>query len=139
MNTKAEVLETQKVGISLVIVWKCKRKDWLSLGLLFFSYLLCRFVCFPLHGMKDWPNLLAILGLAVWFVGILRKGKWFSMASWAGYLGGFVLGLLFQTEGTDPGGGQTSNLWILWTVFYLLILAAGAMKDFWTARKKKIG
>ncbi len=35
------------------------------IGLLGISYWLCRYTFFDMHGMKQWPNLLAIVGLAI--------------------------------------------------------------------------
>jgi hypothetical protein len=93
------------------------------------SYLLCRFVFFDIHGMKDWPNLLAGVSLIVLLVAIVLKLRWMSATTAFGYIVGFVLGVVFNTDGSDPGGGRTNNLWIIWTAGLLFCIIVGLVVD----------
>lgn len=99
------------------------------------SFLLCRFPLFALHGMKQWPGVLAGLGCLALLAAMVLKGRRLAVAAGLGYLAGFGAALLFHRQGLDPGGGRTDNFWIIWTVFYLLCLAAGAGWDFAAKRR----
>lgn len=108
-----------------------KKKGFYLLCLMFLavSYVLCRFTFFPLHGMHAFPNYLFLFGLVVLILAILLKSPGRMIAASVGYLLSFGLAFLFHTEGTDPGGGKTDNLWIFWSVCYLFILLAGLLAD----------
>ena len=43
------------------------------------SYLLCRFAFYGMHGMKQWPNLLAIVGLIIIVVALLLGNRIISV------------------------------------------------------------
>ena len=49
------------------------------------------------------------------------------MLTVVGYLGGFAAGMLFGVRGTDPGGGTTSNAWLIWMLVMLLCIAVGIL------------
>lgn len=94
------------------------------IGLLAISYFLCRFVFFEMHGMKQWPNLLAIVGLIIIVIASISGRRSLSIATLIGYLGGFILAMIFNADGVDQGGGRTNNDWKIWgTVFIVSILA----------------
>ena len=93
------------------------------------SYLLCRFVFFDIHGMKDWPGLLAVVSLIVLLTAIAFKLRWTSAAAAFGYIFGFILGAIFNTDGLDPGGGRTNNFWIIWAAGMLFCIVAGLAAD----------
>ena len=96
---------------------------------MFISYLVGRYLLFDLHGMYQWPDLLALAGLAVCILSWLQ-GWWCAiLATLAGYPLALLAASLVATEGTDPGGGATSNLWILWTVFWMLCMLIGRIAD----------
>ena len=82
-------------------------------GLLALSYLLCRFVFFKMHGMKDWPNILAVVGLTIIVIASIIGRRILSLATVLGYIGGVVLAMIFHTHGVDQGGGTTDNAWII--------------------------
>lgn len=93
------------------------------------SFLLCRFGLFSLHGMKQWPAVLAGVGLIILLAAGAMKGRRLATAAALGYLLRFGVGLLFRRQGLDPGGGRTDSLWLIWIVCYLLCLAAGGAWD----------
>ncbi len=88
----------------------------ISLGILCVGFLLCRYVFFSLHRMKDWPLYLFLFGLLVLGISFFAKARQVPVATSLSYIIGFAAGLLFQTKGTDPGGGTTNSLWTIWTV-----------------------
>ncbi len=92
-------------------------------GLFGISYWLCRFIFFDMHGMKSWPNTLAMVGLTIIVVATIYRNHIIPVATLVGYMGGFILAMIFNTDGIDPGGGGTNNAWIIWgTVFIFSIL-----------------
>ena len=99
------------------------------LGVLFAGFLLCRFAFFGLHGMKEWPLDLLLAGLVVVTISLITKKQMIAWFTSAGYLLGFFVGVLFHSEGFDPGGGRTDNLWILWTVTFMVCIVAGAITE----------
>ena len=96
-----------------------------SLGILLFGFVLCRFVFFGLHGMKEWPVDLLVAGFVVLLVSLLAKKQFIPWFTASGYLLGFIAGVIFHTEGFDPGGGKTDNLWQIWTAVFVVCILAG--------------
>ena len=110
-----------------------KKIDWVwgisSFACLAASFVLCRFVFFAVHGMGAWPLYLAIAALVVLLVSALRRKRAVTVITVIGYAGGFVLGAIFQSDSVDPGGGRTNNLWIIWTVAFLICMVIGFAAD----------
>ena len=96
-----------------------------SFIILLFGFLLCRFVFFELHGMKEWPVDLFVVGLIVLLISLLARRKYVPWFAAGGYFLGFLAGIIFHTEGFDPGGGKTDNLWQIWTVVFVVCILAG--------------
>lgn len=101
------------------------------------SYVLCRFVFFDLYGMKSWPTTLASVGLVVIFIAVLANLRILGLASVAGYLIGFILAMLFNTDSLDPGGGALNNAWIIWGAVFLISMLLGFTLDVISMRKYK--
>lgn len=99
------------------------------IGCLGLSYWLCRFVFFGMHGMKQWPNLLAMIGLIIIVIASLAGRRILSVATVVGYMGGFVLAMVFNTDGLDQGGGGTNNAWIIWGCVFILSVIVGLFLD----------
>ncbi|MDL2324474.1 hypothetical protein LJC61_04920 [Ruminococcaceae bacterium OttesenSCG-928-A16] len=97
---------------------------WLAL---FLCFLLCRFALFGLHGMKQWPLFLFLVGLFTIGVAAIAGSKTTMVATPIGYLVGFAAGQLLATPGVDQGGGSTSNAWFIWAVAFLAIVLAGVI------------
>lgn len=98
------------------------------------GFWLSRYVFWGLHGMKQWPLALFYSGVFCMLISFCAKGRLTPVGIAFGYLVGFVAGLLFESNGTDPGGGTTSNLWIIWGLVYLAVIAMGIVIDM--ARKR---
>lgn len=97
------------------------------------AYWALRYPLFFLHGMKEWPMILLILGIIVISVsGILFDRKFLPIFTAVGYPLGFALGYWFQF---DYGHGQNS-LWIIWTCVFLAAVLIGTGIEF-SARKQR--
>lgn len=100
------------------------------IGLLGISYWLCRFSFFEMHGMKQWPNLLAILSIIIIVIATTLGSRIIPVATVVGYMGGFILAMIFNTDGVDPGGGRTNNAWIIWGTVFIFLIVTGIILDF---------
>ena len=101
-----------------------------TIGLLGISYLLCRFSFFQMHGMKQLPNLLAILSIVIIVIATIFGNRITPLATVIGYMGGFILAMIFNTDGVDPGGGSTNNAWIILGVVFILSILIGIILSF---------
>lgn len=87
-----------------------------SLSLLIVAYLLLRYPLFHLHGMKQWPFYLFIIGFIVIVVsGFGCKCKRLPILTVAGYILGFIVGYIVRF---DYGIGL-NILWIIWTCLFV--------------------
>lgn len=100
------------------------------IGLLGISYWLCRFSFFEMHGMKQWPNLLAILSIAIIVIATIFGNRIIPVATIVGYMGGFILAMIFNTDGVDPGGGRVNNAWIIWGTVFIFSILIGIILGF---------
>ena len=94
----------------------------LSVVLLLAGYVFTRYILFDLHGMKQWPLILLIIGTVVVVTGWFQKSRLIPLITSAAYTVSFFAGVLFYTNSVDAGGTSTNNLWIIWTGMYLLII-----------------
>ena len=92
-------------------------------------YLLCRYILFDLHGMKQWPDLLAAAGIIVLAAALIKHCKALILCTNAGYIAGFLAGICFRSYGTDAGGGRTSNTWMIWILVYAGFMVLGLLID----------
>ena len=83
-----------------------------------------------MHGMKQWPNFLAIVGLIVIVTASLLGNRIISILTVVGYMGGFILAMIFNTDGVDQGGGRTNNGWIIWGVVFICSILIGIIINF---------
>lgn len=97
----------------------------ISFEVLLLGFVICRYVFFALHGMKEWPVNLLIVGIVALLISLLAKKLYVPWFIAIGHFVGFWLGVLLHTEGYDPGGGKTDNLWVIWTVVFLICILAG--------------
>lgn len=112
-----------------------KALDWYSVIYLLVSWGAIRFLLFGLHGMKQWPDMLAFAGAVAVALGLAFRLTGLSRCASVGYFVSFLIGYLLRRKGTDPGGGATDSLWIVWTVSYVVIILLGLLADL--KRKKK--
>ena len=107
----------------------------ISLGVLAIGFVLIRYPLFKLHGMIQWPMTLAIICLAVIIVSIVLKAAITPLSTSASYIIGFFIAYIFQSDGTDPGGSRTNNLWIIWTVIIAVTAIVSSIYEFVRSRK----
>ncbi len=93
------------------------------------SFVLCRFVFLYIHHMKQWSELLAIISLIILVAAMVLDLKWMSVTTAFGYIVGFIIGAVFNTNGVDPGGGGTNNFWSLWALTIMICIFAGFVID----------
>jgi len=98
-------------------------------------YILSRPEYFNLHGMKQWPNVLLIVGMVVLLAAVVLGLRMTMVGMVAGYGLGFAAGMLFNTDSLDPGGGTLNNAWIIWTVTYAAAIFIGFVWDMVLKRK----
>ena len=97
----------------------------LSLGILCVGFVLCRYVFFDIHGMKELPVWLFVVGMVSVAISFFLEGKSTPICTAFAYIAGFIAGVIFQTDGVDAGGGATNNLWIIWVVVFVCLTLVG--------------
>ena len=107
---------------------------WMSI--LCTGFILCRYIFFFAHGMKEWPVVLFVCGAVVVAVSFFAKAKYVPAVVSTAYTLSFVIGVLFQTDGVDPGGGGTNNLWIIWTAVFLITIILSVVLELFIKIKK---
>ena len=115
-------------GIKSRLVWTLAAS-----AALYLSYLLFRYPLFGLHGMSQWTFILLMFGLIVIGIAALKNARSVMVCVVAGYLIGFVLHLIFGREYWIAAGDDLlipkHNGWWIWTIAYLLFIAAGILWD----------
>jgi hypothetical protein len=107
-------------------------------------YVLCRYTfgpgahsIFPLHGMKEWPFTLLIVGLVTIVLVNTFDSRKIAFCTIGGYSVGFIFAMLFSNEKIDPSGGILDNAWIIWTVIFLVFVAIGVIWEMTSRHMKK--
>lgn len=109
---------------------------WLVSGvILLLSFVVCRYGLFDLHGMKSWPKHLFLMGGLFFLIAMGMRSRYIPLFTAVGYPLAFAVGLLFRHGGPTPHGGTIDRLWLVWTVTYLCIIAAGGVVEL-IARKR---
>lgn len=112
-----------------------------SVFVLFVGFVLCRYAFFGVHGLKEWPLNLAVIGLIAIVIAGFCKANKVMMYTAGGYLLGFFIGLIFNEDGLDSGGGRTNNFWIIWTAAFLAAILGSVIlelagKRIWKDRRR---
>lgn len=90
------------------------------------AYFLVRYPLLFMHGMKEWPLDLFVLGVvAIILSGVIYKRKVLPVLTFAGYLLGFFIGYFFQF---DYGVGLNS-MWLIWSGVYLACILSGYVAE----------
>lgn len=88
------------------------------------AFLVFRFPLFGIHGMKQWPLFLFLFGVIIIAVfGIALRNSILSVSTVIGYVLGFFIGYLFQTD----YGIELNSMWTIWTCSYIAIILVGAI------------
>ena len=99
------------------------------IGLLAISYWIFSYALFDIHGMKQWVNILAIVSFIIIIIAFINNRRIISMMTIVGYIGGFILAMLFNTDGIDQGGGRINNGWIIWVIVFIVAILAGVILE----------
>ena len=109
----------------------------LSLCVLSIGFVLCRYVFFDIHGIKQLPVWLFVVGVVSMAVSFFLEGKTTPICTAVAYIVGFIAGAIFQTNGVDAGGGTTNNLWIIWAVVFVCLTLVGIICEKFIGSAKK--
>jgi len=104
------------------------------------GYFLCGHVFLFLHRMGQWPIILFLFGLIVIAIAAIRDSRKVMLCTVGGYIIGFALGMAFNWDTYHPERGPgvyTNNNWSIWTVSFLLFIAAGIIWEIVCRRMKK--
>jgi hypothetical protein len=88
--------------------------------------------------MKSWPSVLAIVGLFIIVVAMIGNKKYLPFIVDGGYLIGFFVGKIFNVDGVDLGGGATSNLWEIWSIFFVSSIILGCLFEHLIRVRKRL-
>ncbi|WP_409969888.1 hypothetical protein RFF05_08305 [Bengtsoniella intestinalis] len=93
-----------------------------------FALLVCLLHNYPLnqiHGRSDAAIIVGFFGVLLLLISCGFGLKPLTIATIGGYVAALVLGMVFNTNGVDAGGGSTNNLWIIWLFSYWVFLGIG--------------
>ena len=110
----------------------------IALGILLIGFILCRYIFFDIHGMKEFPEVLLILGLVVMAISVLTKKKILPYFISAGYIVGFVFGFIFQVTKIDANGVSVNNLWVIWAVVNVVFIVVGVICERYFGKQLKM-
>ena len=106
----------------------------LSLIVMVGSYLVVRYLLFGLHGMKEFPLVLWVVGVfLIILTGLVKKNKVIPPIIALGYIIGFAVGALF---GYDYGEGL-NNLWIIWLWCFVTIVLVGVIGNLFLQKRSQ--
>lgn len=98
--------------------------------ILIFSFIIVRYILFDIHGMKQLPLILFLCVFIAIIACDLTKAKIIPYIISISYPIGFIIGLIFQKNGTDLGGGLTNNLWLIWASSIIVIMIISIIIEF---------
>ena len=90
------------------------------------AYLMLRYPLLFLHYMISWSFYLFVIGIIVIVIsGLILSGKILPVFTLIGYLIGFILGYIFQSDYGDYDYCNRNNFWAIWTCVYLGAILIG--------------
>ena len=88
------------------------------------AYVVFRYPLFSLHGMKDFPLYLCILGAVLIAIsGIVKGNRILPVATALGYIIGFPAGKLFERN----YGEGLNSMWIIWLICFAAAIVLGVI------------
>lgn len=108
---------------------KLSKFSFFLFGIIIVSYILVRFVFFNNHGMKEFPDTLALIAGALTALFILINRNVSAVASSIGYIVGYCIGINNHKTYIDIITGNNDNLWIIWLISYVIIIGIGLLID----------
>ena len=96
------------------------------------AYVVFRYPLFSLHGMKDFPLYLCILGAVLIAISGIGKGnRTLPVAAALGYILGFPVGKLFEQN----YGQGLNSMWIIWLICFATAILLGIIVNCLVGRK----
>lgn len=109
-----------------------------SLCVLLIAFFSFRYLLFELHGMKQFPLYLLIVGIIVITVsGFIKGNRIAPILTVAGYIVGFFIGYLLAVTSYDPGGETLNNMWLIWMGSYAAAIIAGILIEIFNGKKHR--
>ncbi len=90
-----------------------------------------------IHGRSDAALIVGIFGVIALLISYAFRLKLLTLTATFGYSTTFILGVIFQTDGVDLGGGSTNSLWKIWLISYWMFLGLGFLVNI-ILKKKSI-
>ena len=90
-----------------------------------------------LHKLNYLPIGSAQPGTGLVFKAAIFGNRIISVATVVGYMGGFILAMIFNTDGVDPGGGRTNNAWVIWGAVLICAILIGIIFAFIFKQRRK--
>lgn len=98
------------------------------------AYVVFRYPLFSLHGMKDFPLYLCILGAVLIVIsGVLKGNRILPIAAALGYIIGFPAGKLFEQN----YGEGLNSMWIIWLICFAASILLGFIVNFLVLKEAK--
>lgn len=98
------------------------------------AYVVFRYPLFSLHGMKDFPLYLCILGAVLIVIsGMLKGNRILPIAAALGYIIGFPAGKLFEQN----YGEGLNSMWIIWLICFAASILLGFIVNFLVLKEAK--
>jgi hypothetical protein len=85
------------------------------------------------HSMLQWPIFLSVIGAIVIAVAAITFSKKVLVCTPAGYIIGFILAWLFNTDSYNEYDTLANNGWMIWMWSFLIIIFVGII---WTIISK---
>lgn len=103
-----------------------------ALAAILAAYVVFRYPLFSLHGMKDFPLYLCILGAVLIAISGIGKGnRTLPVAAALGYILGFPAGKLFEQN----YGQGLNSMWIIWLICFATAILLGIIVNCLVGRK----
>lgn len=105
-----------------------------ALAVIVAAYVVFRYPLFSLHGMKDFPLYLCILGAVLIVIsGVLKGNRILPIAATLGYIIGFPAGKLFEQN----YGEGLNSMWIIWLICFAASILLGFIVNFLVLKEAK--
>lgn len=109
----------------------------LSIGLLLLSYVLIRYGLFERHGMKQWPNILAIGTILIITTTLFYCYNLSAIITSFGYIIGYFIGEILNIQGTNHDGNHAPMLWLVWLISLIVIAIIGFLIEYFIKKNNK--
>lgn len=106
-----------------------------SIIALWFFYIMFRYVFFDIHGMKQFPLNMLILGLIVILVAAITYSRKVMICTIVGYIISFLIGMVSSSDYYQYGT-RYNNDWKIWMLSYLFFITLGIVLELIIKHKK---